>query len=41
MQNLVSHPVNGRCSAINSLGYGNEICDCIELRHNMMPPSTY
>ena len=29
MQDLVSHPVYGRCSVINSLGYGNEICETV------------
>ena len=28
-QDLVSHPVNGRCSVINSLSYGDEICETV------------
>ena len=29
MQGLVSHPINGRCSEINSHGYCNEICETV------------
>ena len=29
MQGLVSHPVNGRCSVINSICYGYEICETV------------